>query len=52
VLVDSAAAADPEAYPVTVTAEKDGKTETFAAKYALVCRTLLLVDRIFSRVME
>ncbi|OKP02461.1 3-hydroxybenzoate 4-monooxygenase [Penicillium subrubescens] len=37
VQVDSAAAADPEAYPVTVTAEKDGKTETFAAKYALAC---------------
>lgn len=36
VQVDSAAAADPEAYPVTVTAKKNGKTETFAAKYALV----------------
>ncbi|KAJ5453481.1 uncharacterized protein N7458_004437 [Penicillium daleae] len=35
--VDSAAAADPESYPVTVTAEKDGKIETFAAKYALAC---------------
>ncbi|KAG5721766.1 hypothetical protein E4T56_gene15691, partial [Termitomyces sp. T112] len=35
--VDSAAAADPEAYPVTVTAEKDGRTTTFAAKYALAC---------------
>lgn len=36
VQVDSAAAGDPEAYPVTVTAEKDGKMETFAAKYVLV----------------
>ncbi|KAJ5159398.1 uncharacterized protein N7482_006402 [Penicillium canariense] len=37
VQVDSAAAADSEAYPVIVTAEKNGKTETFAAKYALAC---------------
>lgn len=36
VQVDSAAAADPESYPVTVATEKDGKRETFAAKYALV----------------
>lgn len=28
---------DRDAYPVTVTAEKDGKVQTFAAKYALVC---------------
>lgn len=42
VQVDSAAAADPESYPVVVAAEKDGKRETFAAKYALV--------RLFSRV--
>ena len=34
--VESASAADHEAYPVTVTAEKDGKIETFAAKYVLV----------------
>ncbi|KAF3384385.1 3-hydroxybenzoate 4-monooxygenase [Penicillium rolfsii] len=37
VQVDSEAAVEPDAYPVTVTAEKDGKTETFAAKYALAC---------------
>jgi len=36
VLVDTASAIDPDAYPVKVTAEKDGKVETFAAKYALV----------------
>ncbi|KAJ5811268.1 hypothetical protein N7474_007569 [Penicillium riverlandense] len=35
--VDSASVADHDAYPVTVTAEKDGVTETFAAKYALAC---------------
>jgi phenol 2-monooxygenase len=34
--VDSASVADHDAYPVTVTAEKDGVTQTFAAKYALV----------------
>lgn len=34
--VDSAAAAGPDAYPVTVAAEKDGQNHTFAAKYALV----------------
>lgn len=34
--VDSATADDLNAYPVKVTAEKDGKTEVFAAKYALV----------------
>lgn len=39
VQVDSAAAADPEAYPVSVTAEKDGHSQTFAAKYALVSRS-------------
>ncbi|KAJ5690870.1 hypothetical protein N7462_005262 [Penicillium macrosclerotiorum] len=37
VQVDSTSAPDPTAYPVTVTAEKNGKTETFAAKYALAC---------------
>lgn len=36
VQVDSAAAADAEAYPVTVTAEKDGLEEVFKAKYVLV----------------
>ncbi|GFF73250.1 phenol 2-monooxygenase, putative [Aspergillus lentulus] len=35
--VDSQLAADPQAYPVKVTAEKNGKTETFEAKYALAC---------------
>ncbi|KAJ5577451.1 uncharacterized protein N7459_006415, partial [Penicillium hispanicum] len=35
VQVDSTSAADSEAYPVVVTAENDGKTWTFAAKYAL-----------------
>lgn len=34
--VDSASATDPDAYPVKVTAEKDGKIETIAARYALV----------------
>jgi phenol 2-monooxygenase len=36
VKVDSAAAGDAEAYPVTVTAEKDGVEEVFLAKYVLV----------------
>jgi phenol 2-monooxygenase len=36
VQVDSASAADPESYPVTVTADKNGVTETFVAKYVLV----------------
>jgi phenol 2-monooxygenase len=34
--VNSALIADHGAYPIRVTAEKNGKTETFAAKYALV----------------
>lgn len=34
--VDEEKANDPDAYPVTVTTEKDGKVETFEAKYALV----------------
>ena len=37
VRVDSATARDPEAYPVTVTAERDGRQEVYHAKYALVC---------------
>ncbi|KAJ5756831.1 hypothetical protein N7533_006374 [Penicillium manginii] len=37
VQVDSASAADPESYPVTVTADKNGVTETFVAKYVLAC---------------
>ncbi|KAF4257114.1 hypothetical protein KXW98_003121 [Aspergillus fumigatus] len=35
--VDSQLAADPQAYPVKVTAEKNWKTEMFEAKYALAC---------------
>ena len=34
--VDEERADDPDAYPVTVTTEKDGKEETFNAKYVLV----------------
>jgi len=34
--VDSEQSGDPEAYCVTAVAEKDGKSETFKAKYALV----------------
>ncbi|PYI05529.1 phenol 2-monooxygenase [Aspergillus sclerotiicarbonarius CBS 121057] len=37
VKVDSRLSGDPEAYPVKVTAEKDGKVESFEAKYALAC---------------
>lgn len=39
--VDSASAPDPEAYPVTVVAEKDGVEEVFKAKYALVSMPVL-----------
>ncbi|KAF2093199.1 hypothetical protein NA57DRAFT_48666 [Rhizodiscina lignyota] len=35
--VNSEKAEDPEAYPVKVTAEKDGKEEVFEAKYVLGC---------------
>lgn len=35
--VDSKTAEDPEAYPVTVTASKDGVEQVFRAKYALGC---------------
>ncbi|KAJ5297319.1 hypothetical protein N7508_007568 [Penicillium antarcticum] len=35
--VNSALVADHDAHPIKVTAEKNGKTETFAAKYALGC---------------
>lgn len=35
--VDTAKAKDPDAYPVAVVAEKDGKEVVFEAKYALVC---------------
>ncbi|KAJ5263894.1 hypothetical protein N7478_011499 [Penicillium angulare] len=37
VQVDDASAGDLDAYPVTVTAEKNGRTESFQAKYALAC---------------
>jgi len=40
--VDSASAEDHDAYPVKVTAEKDGKTEVFTAKYALVSHYYVL----------
>lgn len=42
--IDSERAADPSSYPVTVTAEKDGKAETFEAKYVLVCILLACWD--------
>ncbi|EAU34080.1 conserved hypothetical protein [Aspergillus terreus NIH2624] len=35
--VDSELAKDPAAYPVKVTAERDGKLEYFEAKYAMAC---------------
>lgn len=38
VKIDGEKAKDPESYPVTVTAEKNGKTETFEAKYVLVSK--------------
>ncbi|PWY88562.1 putative phenol 2-monooxygenase [Aspergillus sclerotioniger CBS 115572] len=37
VKVESQLSGDPEAYPVKVTAEKDGKVESFEAKYVLAC---------------
>lgn len=49
VTVDSTLAADPEAYPVTVTAERDGKTEQFAAKYVLVSALISLWSGFFLR---
>jgi phenol 2-monooxygenase len=39
--VDSQLAADPQSYPVKVTAEKNGEIETFEAKYVLVCHPRL-----------
>ena len=44
VRVDSAKAADPDAYPVTVVAEKDGKEVVLEAKYAIVRWPLILWD--------
>ena len=37
VRVDEARAKDPDAYPVTVVAERNGEEGVFEAKYALVC---------------
>jgi phenol 2-monooxygenase len=37
--VDSTTKDDPDAYPCRVTAEKDGKEETWGAKYVLVSRS-------------
>jgi phenol 2-monooxygenase len=45
--VDSTASGDHNAYPVKVTAERDGKTEVFAAKYALVS-----ISQILSRLLS
>lgn len=36
VKVDEEKAKDPSAYPVTIVTEKDGRQETFEAKFALV----------------
>lgn len=44
VKLDSATDQDPDAYPVRVTAEKDGKIETFAAKYVLVSDQSTLLE--------
>ena len=41
--VDQRKALDPDAYPVTVVTERDGKEETFQAKYVLVRLPLLQV---------
>ncbi|KAB8078615.1 FAD binding domain-containing protein [Aspergillus leporis] len=35
--VDSQLVKDPQSFPIKVTAEKEGKTEVFEAKYALAC---------------
>lgn len=41
--VDQRKALDPDAYPVTVVTEMDGKQEAFEAKYVLVRLRLLQV---------
>jgi phenol 2-monooxygenase len=46
--VDNVDAEDREAYPVKVTAEKDGKVEVFAAKYALVSFITHILSRLVS----
>ena len=43
VQVDSRLSGDPEAYPVTVTAERNGVTEAFEAKYVMVSLISALV---------
>lgn len=48
VKVDEAQASDPDAYPVTVRTEKDGKEEVFKAKYALV-RLLTFLFGLFAK---
>jgi phenol 2-monooxygenase len=50
VKVDEEKANDPDAYPVAVVTEKDGKEETFEAKYALV--HLLISIRLSSVLIE
>ncbi len=50
VKVDEEKANDPDAYPVAVVTEKDGKEETFEAKYALV--HLLISIRLLSVFIE
>ncbi|KAL9079455.1 MAG: hypothetical protein Q9157_001664 [Trypethelium eluteriae] len=42
VKIDEKRAKDANAYPVTVSTEKDGKEEKFEAKYAMVCLFMLL----------
>jgi phenol 2-monooxygenase len=42
VQIDSATKDDPNAYPCKVTAEKDGKEETWEAKYVLVSLHILI----------
>lgn len=44
VKVDSSISSDPEAYPVTVTALKDGEQKTFQAKYVLVSIDSIVLD--------
>lgn len=44
VKVDSAKAGDPDAYPVTVVAERNGEEVIYEAKYALVCSPLDVRD--------
>ena len=50
VKVDEEKAKDPDAYPVTVLTEKDGREETFEAKFALV--NLLISTRLHNIFLE